>query len=117
MKPLEDPQVLKFVSNFVQLLDKAVIDLTRSSSEYFEVLCAYANMVLKKKVRFEASNVKMLVSLILISKVKRISSTAHLPWAFQQVVLFPSRPTKSKRRPERTKVDLESAKRIWSSTF
>lgn len=35
-----------FIASLVQLLDKAVIDLTRSSYEYFDLLCSYANMVI-----------------------------------------------------------------------
>ena len=44
--PLEEPQTQRFVTSLVALLDKAVIDLTRSSYEYFEVLCAYASLVI-----------------------------------------------------------------------
>jgi hypothetical protein len=43
--PLEEPHTQQFMKTFVNLLDKAVVDLTRSSFEYFEVLFAYANLV------------------------------------------------------------------------
>lgn len=44
-QPLNNPKINSLISSFVQLLDKAVIDLCKNSHEYFKVLFNYADLV------------------------------------------------------------------------
>ena len=44
-QPLDSPKITSLITSLVQLLDKAVIDLSKNSHEYFKLLYVYANMV------------------------------------------------------------------------
>jgi len=59
--PLNDTKITSLISSFVQLLDKAVIDLCKNSHEYFKVLYGYADL--------NKDTTKQLISLSLFSKL------------------------------------------------
>jgi hypothetical protein len=45
VSPLENTKITSLITSLVQLLDKAAIDLSKNSQEYFKLLYVYANMV------------------------------------------------------------------------
>ncbi len=54
--PLANSKITSLITSFVQLLDKAVIDLCKNSHEYFKVLFNYADLVISKKNSINSLN-------------------------------------------------------------